>query len=55
MPKMYQFIEGEMTEVVRWGNEILPITDHRTTQLVGQLVLFNTVEETYETTNYWQL
>lgn len=37
--RMYQIINEEVIEVVRHGNEILPVTDPRTSQIVGQLVL----------------
>lgn len=36
---MYQFINNQVTEVVRHGDEILPITDPKINQIVGQLVL----------------
>jgi hypothetical protein len=36
---MYQIINEEVIEVVRHGDEILPVTDPRTSQIVGQLVL----------------
>lgn len=37
--RMYQIINEEVVEVVRHGDEIMPITDPRTSQIVGQLVL----------------
>lgn len=37
--RMYQIINEEVVEVVRHGDEILPVTDPRTSQIVGQLVL----------------
>jgi len=37
--RMYQIINNEITEVVRHGDELLPITDSRTSQIIGQLVL----------------
>jgi hypothetical protein len=37
--RMYQIINEEVIEVVRHGDEILPVTDPRTSQIVGQLVL----------------
>lgn len=37
--RMYQIINEEVVEVVRHGDEILPVTDLRTSQIVGQLVL----------------
>jgi len=36
---MYQFIDNKVTEVVRHGDELLPITDPKINQIVGQLVL----------------
>lgn len=42
--KMYQFHKGELTEVVRWGNELLPITNPLTQEIVGQLALKLEVE-----------
>ena len=37
--RMYQIIDGETVEVVRHGEEILPITDPKVGQIVGQLAL----------------
>ena len=37
--RMYQIINKEVVEVVRHGDEIMPVTDPRTSQIVGQLVL----------------
>jgi hypothetical protein len=37
--RMYQIINNEITEVVRHGDELLPVTDPRTSQIIGQLVL----------------
>ena len=36
---MYQIINGETIEVVRHGEELLPITDPKVSQIVGQLIL----------------
>lgn len=37
--KMYQIIGGETTEVIRWGEELLPVTNPLTREVIGQLVL----------------
>jgi hypothetical protein len=37
--EMYQVINGEPVQVVRHGDELLPITDPRVHQCLGQLVL----------------
>ena len=42
--KMYQMIEGTLTEVVRWGDELIPANDSRAHQIIGQQVL-NLMEE----------
>lgn len=36
---MYRVIEGEVVEVVRHGDELLPVTDPITREIVGQQVL----------------
>jgi hypothetical protein len=36
---MYQIIGGKAVEVVRHGDELLPITDNRLSQIVGQQIL----------------
>lgn len=41
---MYQIIDGQVVQVVRWGDQLLPITDPLTRQTIGQL----TLELTYE-------
>jgi hypothetical protein len=45
--RMYQIINEEVVEVVRHGDELLPVTDPRTSQILGQL----TLELTYGETN----
>lgn len=42
--KMYQIIEGETIQVVRWGEELLPVTNPLTREIVGQLALKLEVE-----------
>jgi hypothetical protein len=37
---MYQIIDGAPVEVKRWGDEILPVTDDRVNQIIGQGILF---------------
>lgn len=37
---MYQIIDGEPTQVVRWGDELIPATDDRVNQIPGQGLLF---------------
>jgi len=37
--RMYQIIEGEVAEVVRRGDVIMPITDLLASEIVGQQVL----------------
>lgn len=46
--RMYQIINEEVVEVVRHGDEILPVTDPRTSQILGQLTLELTYGETNE-------
>lgn len=36
---MYRVIDGDVVEVVRHGDEIIPITDPRIGQCIGQGVL----------------
>lgn len=36
---MYQIIDGAVVEVVRHGEELLPITNPITSEIVGQQVL----------------
>lgn len=36
---MYQIIDGETIEVIRWGDELLPINHPLATEVIGQLVL----------------
>jgi len=38
---MYQFIDGQPTEVVRHGEEILPVHHWKVSQIIGQMVLFD--------------
>ena len=37
--RMYRIVDGETVEFVRHGDEIMPITDYRVSQIVGQQVL----------------
>ena len=46
--RMYQIINEEVVEVVRHGDELLPVTDPRTSQILGQLTLELTYGETNE-------
>jgi len=38
---MYQIIDGKTTEVVRHGDELLPATHWKLSQIIGQMVLFD--------------
>jgi hypothetical protein len=42
--KMYRVVGEEIVEFVRVDNEILPVTDPRTQQCIGQLVIDYTME-----------
>lgn len=37
--RMYRIVDGEAIEFVRHGDEIMPVTDYRVSQIVGQQVL----------------
>ncbi len=37
--RMYRVVDGETVEFVRHGDELIPITDYRVSQIVGQQVL----------------
>lgn len=37
--RMYRVVNGETVEFVRHGDELMPITDYRVSQMVGQQVL----------------
>ena len=37
--RMYRVVDGECVEFTRYGGEIMPITDYRISQMVGQQVL----------------
>ena len=50
---MYQVINSEPVKVVRWGDQILPVTDDRTNQIVGQGVLFLYDETSGDFTEPW--
>ena len=50
---MYQIINGEPVQVKRWGDELLPITDDRVNQIVGQGVLFLYDENSSSFTYPW--
>lgn len=43
--RMYRIIDDEPVEFIKWGDEILAVTDPRTQQCIGQLVLELTYEE----------
>lgn len=43
---MYRIIDGEPVEHVRHGEDILPADHPLVREVIGQLVLFETIEET---------
>lgn len=43
--KMFQVIQGEPTEVVRWGDQLLPHNHPLLKECIGQLVLELTHED----------